>query len=129
LQNILRSTCGIIFMGTPHNGAGIARWAEILAESIGLLKQTNPRLVKALKSDSKVLTRIQQGFYTMIRARNEEGLQPIPITCFFEELPLPGLGFVSLIHCLIHIPVPMHALIFCCDLLLEPVWLLVGPTG
>ncbi|KAI8627090.1 hypothetical protein F5Y19DRAFT_477980 [Xylariaceae sp. FL1651] len=33
LQNILRSTRGIAFLGTPHHGAGLARWAELLARA------------------------------------------------------------------------------------------------
>jgi hypothetical protein len=31
----------------------------------------------------------------MVQARGKEG-QPIEISCFFEELPLPGVGQVSL---------------------------------
>lgn len=42
-----------------------------------------------------MLERIQNSFHTMIRARDQDGLAPIAITCFFEELPLPGIGVVS----------------------------------
>jgi protein SERAC1 len=66
-----------------------------LAKVIGLLKQTNPQIVAALETDSEVLARIQDEFHTMVRSRNQEGLQPIEITCFFEELPLPGVDVVS----------------------------------
>jgi hypothetical protein len=48
-----------------------------------------------LKSDSEVLARVQDEFHTMVRLRNQKRLQPIEITCFFEELPLQGVGFVS----------------------------------
>lgn len=95
LQNILQLTRGIIFLGTPHHGADLARWAEKLARWIGLIKETNTEIVQVLKADSEVLARIQGSFHTMIRARNKEGLPPIEITCFFEELPLPGVGLVS----------------------------------
>jgi protein SERAC1 len=84
-----------VFLGTPHRGAGLARWAEMLAKSIGLVKQTNPNILAVLKRDSEVLARIQDSFHTMIRAQNMEGLQPIEITCFYEELPLIGVGVVS----------------------------------
>lgn len=67
----------------------------MLAKSIGLIKQTNPQILQVLKSDSEVLARIQDNFHVMVRARNQEGIRPIEITCFFEELPLPGVGFVS----------------------------------
>ncbi|KAK4206246.1 hypothetical protein QBC37DRAFT_476988 [Rhypophila decipiens] len=94
LQNILRSTCGIVFLGTPHHGAGLARWAELLSRSIGLVKQTNSKIIEVLRRDSEVLARIQDSFHTMIMARSKEGLPPIEITCFYEELPLPGVGVV-----------------------------------
>jgi hypothetical protein len=32
----------------------------------------------------------------MIRSRAQDGLQQIEITCFYEELPLPGIGIVGL---------------------------------
>jgi hypothetical protein len=95
LQNILECTRGIIFLGTPHSGSGFARWAELLAKSLGLLKQTNPQILEVLKADSEVLARIQTEFHTMTRARANNRDRPIAITCFFEELPLPGVGEVS----------------------------------
>jgi hypothetical protein len=60
-----------------------------------VLKEANPEIVQVLMQDSEVLARIQDGFHTMVRARNMDGLQPINITCFFEELPLLGIGLVS----------------------------------
>jgi hypothetical protein len=90
-------------MGTPHHGSGLAHWAEGLAKAIGVLKQTNPEILAVLRSDSEVLARVQDGFHTMIRSQAQDGqLPPIEITCFFEELPLPGVGVVSLVvfaHC------------------------------
>jgi hypothetical protein len=62
---------------------------------IGVLKQTNPQILAVLERESEVLARVQDEFYTMVRSRNQERLQPIEITCFFEELPLPGVGVVS----------------------------------
>ncbi|KAK4233048.1 P-loop containing nucleoside triphosphate hydrolase protein, partial [Achaetomium macrosporum] len=93
LHNVLRLTRGIAFLGTPHHGSGLARWAELLSRSIGIIKQTNTQIVEVLKRDSEVLARIQDGFHTMVLARGREG-QPIEISCFFEELPLPGIGQV-----------------------------------
>lgn len=60
-----------------------------------MLKQTNPAILAVLKSDSEVLERVQSGFHSMIRSRVQDGLPPIEITCFYEELPLPGVGIVS----------------------------------
>jgi hypothetical protein len=96
LKQVLHCTRGIVFLGTPHHGSGLAHWAEGLAKAIGVLKQTNSEILAVLKSDSEVLARVQDGFHTMIRSRAQDGqLQPIEITCFFEELPLPGVGVVS----------------------------------
>lgn len=95
LRNILDHTRGIVFLGTPHHGSGLAQWAEILARAIGVLKQTNPKILAVLKADSEILARVQDGFHTMIRSRNQERLQPIEITCFYEQLPLVGAGVVS----------------------------------
>lgn len=95
LRNILDCTRGIVFLGTPHHGSGLAQWAERLAKTIGVLKQTNSHILEVLESDSEVLARIQDGFHTMVRSRNLDKLQPIEITCFYEELPLVGVGIVS----------------------------------
>jgi protein SERAC1 len=95
LKAVLHCTRGIVFLGTPHHGSGLAHWAESLAKAIGVLKQTNPAILAVLKSDSEVLERVQSGFHTMIRSRVQDGLPPIEITCFYEELPLPGVGIVS----------------------------------
>ncbi|KAH7152551.1 hypothetical protein EDB81DRAFT_649268, partial [Dactylonectria macrodidyma] len=94
LQNILRSTRGIIFLGALHHGAGLARWAELVSRSIGLVKQTDPSIVQVLRRDSEVLARVQDSFHAMVKARATEGLPPIEISCFYEELPLPGVGLV-----------------------------------
>lgn len=67
--------------------------------TLGVIKQTNTEIVAVLKRDSEVLARIQDGFHTMLLARSQEG-QPMKISCFFEELPLPGIGLVSLVTAL-----------------------------
>lgn len=95
LKQVLECTRGIVFLGTPHHGSGLAHWAESMARAMGLFKQTNSEILSVLKRDSEVLERVQDGFHTMIRLRAQNGLPPIEITCFFEELPLPGIGIVS----------------------------------
>ncbi|KAB5515378.1 hypothetical protein GE09DRAFT_1231411 [Coniochaeta sp. 2T2.1] len=94
LQNILRSTRAIAFLGTPHHGAGLAYWAELLSRYIGVVKQTNSEIVAVLRSESEVLARIQASFHTMVMARSREGSGLTEICCFYEELPLPGIGQV-----------------------------------
>ncbi|KAJ4304789.1 hypothetical protein N0V90_000317 [Kalmusia sp. IMI 367209] len=98
LKRVLQYTHGIIFLGTPHHGSGLAHWAETLAKAVGMLKQTNSKILATLRSDSEVLERIQHSFHTMIRSRGHDGLPSIEITCFFEELPLLGVGTVVPSH-------------------------------
>ncbi|KAF8849681.1 hypothetical protein BDZ45DRAFT_227669 [Acephala macrosclerotiorum] len=94
LKSILELTRGILFLGTPHQGSNLAKWAEMLATSIGFLKQTNAQIIEVLKSESEVLARVQDSFHTMIKAKAAGGHKAIEITCFYEELPLPGVGTV-----------------------------------
>ncbi|KAF7508073.1 hypothetical protein GJ744_009655 [Endocarpon pusillum] len=38
LKQVFYCTRGIVFLGTPHYGSGLAHWAESLAKAIGVLK-------------------------------------------------------------------------------------------
>ncbi|KAK0627900.1 hypothetical protein B0T14DRAFT_451216 [Immersiella caudata] len=98
LQSIFQCTRAIAFLGTPHRGAGLAPWAERLSRSLGAVKQTNTRIVALLRSESEMLARIQESFHAMMMTRNSgkdtgsHVQHPIEISCFYEELPLPGIG-------------------------------------
>jgi len=94
LNTIVDSTFAIAFLGTPHAGAeSLAKWATRSAKVLGLGHSVNEQIVAVLKTDSEVLAIQQQGFHNMLRAR--EPKQQIDITCFFEQLELPVVGFVS----------------------------------
>ena len=84
-----------MFLGTPHHGSALAQLARRPTRVVGLLKQINPEILAVLESDSEVLARIQHSFHTMIRSRKDNNLRAIEITCFYEELPLPGVGVVG----------------------------------
>lgn len=94
LRNIIHCTRGIIFLGTPHQGSGLATWAERMSLSINVIKQTNSKIIEVLRRDSEILARIQDSFHTMVLTRNKTKGHAIEITCFYEQLPLPRIGFV-----------------------------------
>ena len=95
LQSILRSTRGIALLGTPHHSAGLVRCAEFVCQDIGILQQPNAETAEALRGDSEELVRMQDSFRKIVVARDLEGMQSIEVSCFYEELPVPTLGFVS----------------------------------
>lgn len=72
----------------------MASYAEMLVKSIGIFKQTNPDILSVLGLESEVLANIQRDFSSLRQARVQEGKPPIEITCFYEELPVRGLGQV-----------------------------------
>jgi len=99
IQQILHSTKGIVFLGTPHSGTeALATCAHGVARMLGLIKQTNSEILSALRADSEILYRIQTAFHTLIRDRKSKHEDDINITCFYEELPLRGFDVVSCYH-------------------------------
>lgn len=93
LRGIFNCTKGIIFMGTPHKGSWMADWAKVPASALGLVKSANMSLLEILETDDQFLESIQIEFWSMIRELRERGRR-LEVTCFFEELPMPGVGRV-----------------------------------
>jgi hypothetical protein len=86
-------TKGIIFMGTPHIGSWMADWARLPASALGIIKSTNKSLLKILETDDQLLESVQGRFLAMIRDLRESNRR-LEVACFFEELPLLGVGKV-----------------------------------
>lgn len=64
-SDLLNSLQGILFMGTPHQGSGIASLGAIGADMLkaaSLGTSTNSALVKELKENSKTLREISKDF-------------------------------------------------------------------
>lgn len=93
LCGIFESLKGVIFMGTPHQGARLANWAVIPASAVGLVKSTNTSLLDVLATSNEYLEYIQAHFLGLVKRREREK-RGIEITCFYEELPLEGVGYV-----------------------------------
>lgn len=95
LKNILESTVAIAFMGTPHVGSTKAEWATPLTRLSNVLRKTNSEIVQVLKPGSEMLANLQQEFHTMLDDRTKNHKKTMEIFCFYEELPVVGVGEVG----------------------------------
>lgn len=93
IQQVGACTIAIAFLGTPHCGADLASWAEFGVRIAKVVKHANNDIVSILKPGSEMLAVIQKGFHNILRLRTKENAE-IAITCFFEELPVSGVGEV-----------------------------------
>jgi hypothetical protein len=95
LKDILETTFAIAFLGTPHLGANKANWAAPLTRLSNVLRKTNVEIVHVLKPGSEMLANLQQEFHTMLDDRGKNQKNFIEIFCFYEEVPVTGVGEVS----------------------------------
>ncbi|KFY69520.1 hypothetical protein V496_00173 [Pseudogymnoascus sp. VKM F-4515 (FW-2607)] len=94
-SDILSSTCGIAFLGTPHAGSDLETFATAVANIVSLVKTPNKKLLKVLGRNSEVLANIENGFLTMVQRRlgdRQSSLKPIALHAFVEEMPVDFLG-------------------------------------
>ena len=95
LTQVLESTDGICFLGTPHCGSDLAQWGKVVTSVTKMVKRLDESVINVLQPGSEVLARIQQDFHTMLRAREGAGKHGIRMTCFYEDHNTPGMGLVS----------------------------------
>ena len=93
LHQIEQYTAGIVFLGVPHCGADLGSWTSFGTRIINVLKRANEDIVEVLKPGSEMLRVVEKNFHNILRLRKEEGSE-ISITCFYEELPIIGIGEV-----------------------------------
>lgn len=84
---VFDDTLGLVFMGTPHTGAGLAWWAKVPATALGIVKSTNKNLLDVLETKNETITRIQNEFVQKIRSTVNTPNE-IQIVCFYETLPM-----------------------------------------
>ncbi|KAJ8115774.1 hypothetical protein OPT61_g2667 [Boeremia exigua] len=92
LQDIFNSVSGICFMGTPHCGSDFASWGSVATSLVNTVKTVNKSLVKSLTLNSEILARVQRDFQNEHRRLPSD--RAFGITCFYEEIPLRGIGEV-----------------------------------
>jgi hypothetical protein len=68
---IFSSTFAILFFGTPHRGASLAEWGDIVRNVVGALGfDTNDKLLKGLQPDSERLEELREEFGKMLFGQN-----------------------------------------------------------
>ncbi|KAK2746828.1 hypothetical protein FQN57_002870 [Myotisia sp. PD_48] len=91
LRRIQQATAGIAFLGTPHRGADIAPAAQAIANIADLFgKSANSAILEPLKRNSQLLAMVENSFANWIRKKKDQ----VDLTCFYEELEIPGFGMV-----------------------------------
>ena len=88
-------TIGVAFLGTPHHGSNKAAWGKYAASVVNIVRKSNKDVVNVLRPDSEMLRIIQLEFHYLLRSRHNES-RSLNLTCFYEELDVKGIGFVSL---------------------------------
>ncbi|KAI9696924.1 MAG: hypothetical protein M1820_007999 [Bogoriella megaspora] len=93
-NDIKGSSCGIVFLGTPHNGSRLSRPAAVLALVSGVLG-SDTTLLFALKRSSMDLFDLETKFRDAVHnqgGRREE----LKIVSFYENLPTRAFGLLSI---------------------------------
>lgn len=84
-QEVISSTCGTIFLGTPFKGSGKAAWAGLAEKILGMLSDSNDQIIKDLDTKSTRLQQISSDFHLLLQQRYEsKDLNAIQVACFFE---------------------------------------------
>ena len=92
-QTVFHATIGIVFMGTPHTGSWLARWAKIPTAALGIVQSTNTCLLDVLETRNEIISRIQDDFMDMIRA-TANTKHEVRLFCFYKALPMPYARYV-----------------------------------
>lgn len=92
LLQVASRTAGIIFMGTPTKGSGLASWASRLAKAFQFLvpfweNNINGEILKVLKTKSAVCEKVQSQFES--EAKHGK-LSNLKFFCFYETIAMSG---------------------------------------
>lgn len=93
-NDIVDSTAGVIFLGTPHRGSTLAIWGGLGADFAHIVKDINQAIVELLKPSSEVLFQLRDSFLKLVIRRAQEPGHALKIKCYFEELGMTLIGKV-----------------------------------
>jgi len=79
-EDIKRSTAGVLFLGTPHEGTDVAGYGSFIAK----LKGNDPSLIQSLKPTDEDLYALSLDFAA--------GYRHLNISCFYEKLDNAYVG-------------------------------------
>ena len=96
-HQLFDSIHGIMFIGTPHAGSDLSKFALALGYIIkaSVVKSPNISNIAVLEKDSEVLAGIQDSFSTAITKRERLEKKRVEIHCCTEEHTVTGLGRVG----------------------------------
>jgi protein SERAC1 len=103
-QEVVNSTCGAIFLGTPFKGSAKASWAQIARQLLKMFGDTNDQTIKDLEKRSEKLRTISNDFHILLEQRlKSDSLKALQVACFFEEIKTTRTLFLGMQKDLGHI--------------------------
>lgn len=86
----------VLFLGTPHRGSDLAPNARRLASFFKVVggSAVNPNILEPLLRRSAILEEVETDFGNWLTSKRDTK-ERFTLTCFYEEVGCPGLGFVS----------------------------------
>ncbi|KAH8901954.1 hypothetical protein BR93DRAFT_866616, partial [Coniochaeta sp. PMI_546] len=88
LRGVEQLTCGIIFLGTPHQGSALADMASIFARIISTIakRHVTATNLQVLRTNSEATKDVEDWFYKWLRHRGTRDRR-VHVASFYEELP------------------------------------------
>lgn len=93
-SDVVNSTAGVVFLGTPHRGSNLASWGGLGADFVHIVKDVNQAIVKMLRPDCRILFQLRDSFIKLVIRRAENRPHALKIKCYSEELGITLIGKV-----------------------------------
>ena len=92
-RDVVDHTCGIVFLGTPHQGSPVSRLGTVVARATGLFG-SNTGILLSLTSYRKQLFDLDVLFVKLMKEK-EDRRGKTEIVAFCETKPTRVLGWLS----------------------------------